>query len=59
MHVREPSADVPGERAAKDLQQDMLGRLLIRLGEGVAGPRDGADSSMGSTVEHGLLRLPS
>lgn len=40
----------PGDQPAKDLQEEMLGALLLGLGEGEAPSDEGADSSMGSFV---------
>jgi hypothetical protein len=49
-HVGQTGPQVAGDQPAKDLQEEMLGALLLGLGEGEAPSGEGADSSMGSSV---------
>lgn len=39
-----------GHQPAKDLQEKVLGALVLGLGEGVAPSGEGSDRSMGSSV---------
>ncbi|MEB2312418.1 MAG: hypothetical protein OZ921_08535 [Sorangiineae bacterium] len=49
-HVRQTGPQVAGDEPTKDLEQEMLGALILGFGEGVAPTGEGSDCSMGSSV---------